>query len=511
MAGATPLMDPQSVFNLLAEPLRVTLSGKFFTAVVARLRTHSKTWLSSGGQENPRYIGTKFNLLGRAHLPVTVLAYLQHQLCARSPAPSLPYCPAGVKASESSSQRANTQFSSTEKSSVLSLVPSTAGEQSPIVSLHSFASCESFQLSEETLGSSTDDNNPNSLKNHLLSDFSDCTSAIGAPGCSGAMGGIGKREENSLGDRDHYLNSPLEDLSTCGDFLEGYATDSAEGIVRMEDYCLPHEAHSNNSEWCTEVSFGEPGKCVSREVGTGCCAEDKDDILMCDDVLSELMSTWREEDGHTVGQKRNSLQFYEDSESLPDSESFLKEFQCDFDQSPSFLTTSTNVAVPLLQSSSTPDSAEISPTFNKAHPAQHSSLGSCSKKLTCDNAPLSLQQTPLDTVAQYTPELFTSSLSTDSTSSTSCSADEYTSVRNLSSSSAGGATMSPELFSSPRPIMSLEADKRSTPVAGRDIKQPPKRRLLHPLHSFLQQAHTQTPPSSANDSLSHCFSPELFP
>jgi hypothetical protein len=490
----------------MAEPLRVVLSGKCFTALLAKSRTRSKKWSRDVGthQYSPRYIGTMFSLLGRMPFPVTVLSHLQHQLLTKSPAPSLSCYPAAVKEDESS-QGINTQFSLTERSSILSPVTSTAIEQSPLVSLRSFSSLESVKLSQVVLESSACDGNlyPNSQLDLpvLLSDsneLNDDFSEIAAAGFTDGVGAIGKTEEK-WGKSFRGQNTPLKLLSGISKRLATGFTDSFEDIGKLEDCCLPHEAHSSSSCW--EVGFGAyfSGK------DTACCMEGED-ILMCDDVLSELMSTWRDE-GHSIQQKRNSPQIYEDSETLPDSESFLEEFQCDFDHSPNFLTT--KVALPTFESSSAPDTADISPTYKITHSAQYSSLFNSSEKAT-SGVPLPLQQTPLDTVVQYTPELFTSSASRPSHRASTNTSN----TASVAISPAGGA-MSPELFSSPRPIVPLavgklssEASRRCTPAAGGNFKQPPKRRLLHPP---VQQACTYTPLSSVNDSLSQCFSPELFP
>ena len=490
----------------MAEPLRIVLSGKCFTALLAKSRTRSKNWSRDVGtrQYSPRYIGTMFSLLGHMPFPVSVLSHLQHQLLTKSPAPSLSCHPAGAEEDESS-QGINTRFSITDRSSILSPVTSTAIEQSPLVSVRSFSSLGSFKLSQVALESSACDGKlyPNSQldlsvllsdSNELSDDFSETAPA----GFTGGVGEIGKTEEK-WGKSVSGQNTPLKLLSSYGGLSKRLATgftDSFEEIGKSEDCCLPHEAQSSSSCWKVGLGASFSGK------GTACCMEDED-VLLCDDVLSELMSTWRDE-GHSIQQKKNSPQIYEDSETLPDSESFLEEFQCDFDHSPNFLTT--KVALPTFESSSVPDTADISPTYGRTHSARYSSLFNSSEKATSDVASL-LQRTPL---VQYTPELFTSSASRPSHRAS-------TNTSNTATSPAGGV-MSPELFSSPRPIVPLavgklssEASTRCTPAAGGDLKQPPKRRLLHPLHTSVQQACTCTPLSSVNDSPSQCFSPELFP
>ena len=504
-------MGPQTIFNLLAEPLRLVLSGRCFTATLSQSRTQSKNWFKGGKShhENPRYIGTKFNLL-KPHC-VTVLSLLQNQLW-----PVLSSHLTGVKVT-GSTQRNSSQPSSTDSSSILSPVTSTAIEQSPCVLLHSFLSLESFKNSGKALGTSSSDSNvnpdPPPKPPTILPDSSElqnCSPSVITTCLSGSVAGSDNTYERDFYDRRH--NSPLKLLSEC----ESSSKTSASGLADSVDGtdCYFHLFHDSSYGWTeggaagvsTGSSCGEQVECVD------------DDIVMCEDILSELMSTWREEK-HTTQQRRwrDSQHLYEDSETLPNSESFLEELQCDFDQSPNILTS--KVTVSLFQSSSPPPppTDAVSPPHQTAtaHSVQNSSLLDSHSNKPSRITSLSLQQTPLDRVLQYTPELFSGSISSLSHTSSTATTGHGT-VK-----SGGYDNISPELFSSPRPsippaILKLSSgdSKRCTPVAAGDHRLAPKRRLLHPLQ--LERSIPTSPqtcphtPLSNSSLLAQTFSPELF-
>lgn len=509
-------MGPQTIFNLLAEPLRLVLSGRCFTATLSQSRTQSKIWFKGGKShhENPRYIGTKFNLLGP--LRVTVLSLLQNQLWPVSSSHLN-----GVKVT-GSTQRNSSQPSLTDSSSILSPVTSTAIEQSPCVLLHSFLSLESFKNSGKALGTPSSDSNVNPdppPKPPTIfpdsSELQNCSPSVITTCLSGSVAGSDDAyDERDFDNRRH--NSPLKLLSEHESFSKTLASGLADSVDGTD--CCFHLFHDSSYGWTeggggagvsTGSFSGEQVECVD------------DDVVMCEDILSELMSTWREEK-HTPQQRRwrDSQHSYKDSETLPDSESFLEELQCDFDQSPNILTS--KVAVSLLQPSSPPPpppTDAVSPPHQTttAHSVQNSSLldSHSNKPSGFRITSLSLQQTPLDRVLQYTPELFSGSISSLSHTSSTATTGHGT-VK-----SGGYDNISPELFSSPRPsippaILKLSSGdgKRCTPVAAGDRRLAPKRRLLHPLQ--LERSVPTSPqtcphtPLSNSSLLAQTFSPELF-
>ena len=197
---------------------------------------------------------------------------------------------------------------------------------------------------------------------------------------------------------------------------------------------------------------------------------------------------------------------YDDT--LPDSESFLEEFQCNFEQS-TVLTTSNTSTPPHTQNLS--QLVEHS-TTNRFHrwPSRFPLRSSHTESISRSISPHSLQCTPPDLsvhvcAPHFTPELFSES------------------VARFSSES-----LSPELFSSPSSDTSsvrlchsaavnvVENTYMYTPAVGKRVGSAPKKRLLegraiqsHYVQPSYKNTHT---PLSQNDAVSvDCFTPELFP
>ena len=277
---------------------------------------------------------------------------------------------------------------------------------------------------------------------------------------------------------------------------EGDVADSENGVVEADtNLCLSE----------TTQADGECAMCASCEGVSGVCVE------VCGDILSQLMATWRGEEC-SLQSKSKPLQFeatqltYE--ETLPDSESFLEEFQCDFSQSLENLTAPPATSPAPYTGTTKPLSSQMKPLPRCVSLSQHSSGKDASLQEP------SLQPSPRE--LQYTPDLFTYS-----NSGFSCS----TSNGSSSSGSCCRTSISPELFSSPRHNSSSTercispSRKRCTPVIVGSLRAAPKRRLLHPLlqsslhtpslDSLLAPSpHSPLPETNG----SHCcFSPELFP
>ena len=278
---------------------------------------------------------------------------------------------------------------------------------------------------------------------------------------------------------------------------EGDVADSENDVVEADtNLCLSET---------TQADCDECAMCASCEGVSGVCVE------VCGDILSQLMATWRGEECSPQS-KSKPLQFeatqltYE--ETLPDSESFLEELQCDFSQSLENLTAPPATSPAPYTGTTKPLSSQMKPLPRCVFLSQHSSGKDASLQEP------SLQPSPRE--LQYTPDLFTYS-----NSGFSCS----TSNGSSSSGSCCRTSISPELFSSPRHSSSSTercistSRKRWTPVIVGSLRAAPKRRLLHPLlqcslHTpSLDSLHTPSPHSPLTETNgSHCcFSPELFP
>ena len=466
-------LDPQTVFSFLADPLRNVLTGKFFTALLSKPRSLSTDAAIRRG--NFRITATHFSLLGPLHF--TVLDILQQQFSMGRPWQSSPsYSSAGVKVPEltpidTSVKCSGLGLTCTETSgSVLSFA--TQGREGDTVhlSLHTF--CPSLSSQNSTSRSGGCNTSP--------------TNVAPAP--------------SEL--RHYYPTLSPAALAGC---VSGVV--SAEGKV-----CLSKtDGEVENGDcWC--------GDSVSGESGEG--------VTVCGDILNELMATWSGEElqNESKPQQYEEIEFtYTDF--LPDSESFLQEFQCAFDQSAEGLTAAvvpsydlSSPSLLLLSTEATRSRLLGRKSLSRSLVLEKSSVSTAS----CEGTLSALQSTP--SLLQYTPELFTHSF-VDISHSGSESSDKLLSSTNDNSGSVSvrseGTVMSPELFSSPKScntstavLASLSSSgERQTPVIGGHFRSTPKRKLLHPLRSSLQTPTVFCTPLSqvSDDSSTSCFSPELFP
>lgn len=478
MPDHVPMMSPLALFRVLAEPLHAVLSGRCFTAALTKTSRQvvpvqpRRGWCSIGRScdINCRYIATKFKILGDHS---TVMSLLREQLATNNPReseclncdPEVRRLAEALTVSERSSE-----LSSFCGSSLLSSVSSAGSRQSRCVILESASgetvSCGSKELISDVLHSSP-------LPETAVTS---CVQSHNATSRSAFFSSVLKSSHSSL---------PVNSTSTAT------------------------EPIGNTEEIMTE--------CVS----------------LCDGVIDELLSTWREEyvvnsphntcDGisaslhtHNISSKEID---YDDT--LPNSESFLEEFQCDFEE-PSVLVAST--ITPSVQTASLEETVGLSKT--KKLCCRHSQ--SLLKETVSQHiSPLCLQLTPSNQSARVphiTPELFSGSFARfPSSNSKSVVADEK---------------LSPELFGSPSSVTSSVPSKLSsaavdvvedvgTPSMGRHCRAVPKRRLLNPTQSeVLTAMHAcngsiepsyvyKCTPLSHNSGITssntHCFSPELFP
>lgn len=254
-------------------------------------------------------------------------------------------------------------------------------------------------------------------------------------------------------------------------------------------HVLPLSNQSKSEPSCSDCESGTSGLPV--------------DPVMCDELVDELISVWESfssqptsscdgilstsDSGTVLPGSTDASNTY--NETLPDSESFLAEFQCDFELSLRHSESTSPSSSPLRECSNT-----------LSTPAPHCSMASSD----C------LQLTPADLrVPDHSPELFTGS------------------HKKLCASSAADENLSPELFSSPSaaspaPVLGVSSVKPSvnvcTPAMGRRVRVNPRRNILSgptsqssgtPALSGLvtHSARSGDPFVSRNNS---CFSPELF-
>lgn len=425
-----PVLSPSTLCRIVTEPLQEVLRGRCFTASLTKSTRQVET-AQTVGNTNCRYIATKFKLLGDEFGGLTVKSLLYEQLC-----------PKYREHTNIDTRNGDVSGPSItcDSSSVLSSLSDTSTRTQNVV----LEPASSVQTSSHIQG------HDNTAELQDSSPFQESTSTL-----------------YTL-PQDTLCTTTVLSLSLQSKCLSTCINDDAESIGRMDEECIP----------------------------------------LCDDVLDELMSTWREGcepqcmntllpssynscDPIPVSVRASNEISYD--ETLPDSESFLEEFQCDFEQ-PSVVGTNT---------SSTPGLSVIG--YKNLHTKFPPSL----KKSHCIEAhPQHIcQLTPSGlsgSVSHFTPELF----------SGSCHA-----------SSGRGALSdignpSPELFSTPSseiassPVIGV-CEGTCTPVMGLHLKTVPKRRLLAPIHSVMTTptGHVQqsTPLSCGSGIVPHCYTPELFP
>lgn len=448
-----PVLSPSVLCRVLTEPLQDVLRGRCFTASLTKSTRHIEPprTLNSVSLCCSRYIATKFKLLGDEFGSFTVKSLLCEQLCRE-------HMNFDIKNGEVPShiERLIEPSMHCDSSSVLSSLSDTCTR-----SQHVFLEPSSgLQTSSRILGHGNtgelQDSPPfqESPTLYTLPQHTLCTTTV--------------------------LSSSLQSqcLSTC-------INDDEESIGRVDEEC----------------------------------------ISLCDNVLDELMSTWREGCEQkcvntslhctykscdpislSVRVSTNDISY---DETFPDSESFLEEFQCGFEENPVVATNTS--CTPGLQPPPIGQSVlgyknvdrNFPPSLKKSH-----CLGAHPRYI-CQLTPSDLSEC----VSQFTPELF---------SGGSCPA---TSGR--MGFSDGGST-SPELFGTPS---SEGASKSSsqvvsvceatcTPGIGLHLKTVPKRRLITPIHSVIttptgpvQSSHKSTPVtiSCGSGIAPRCHSPELFP
>lgn len=440
-----PVLSPSALCRVLSEPLQEVLRGRCFTVgslTKSTRQVEPAQTLNSVGHcynTNCRYIATKFKLLGDGFRGLTVKSLLYEQLCPKyRDHPDFDTRNGDVPCS-SHIERSSGPSMHCDSSSVLSSLSNTSTRTQHVV----LEPASGVQTSSKILG------------------------------C------------DSTGD--------LQDSSP---FQE---TDSTLYTLPQDSLCTT-----------TVLSSSLQSKCLSTYNSDDAEWVDEECVSLCDDVLDELMSTWREGcEPHCVNtllpssykscdpipvSVRGSNEISYD-ETLPDSESFLEEFQCDFEQ-PSVVANDTSSTPALCQSVVGYKNAhsKFPPSLKKSH-----CIGTRPQHI-CQLTPSGLS----GSVSHFTPELF----------SGSCSA-----------SSGGvplsdGENSSPELFGTPSSEIASSpevgvCESTCTPVMGLHLKTVPKRRIITPIHSaptgHVESSHKSTPLGCDSGIAPHCYTPELFP
>lgn len=478
---ALPMLSPHMLFRLLAEPLRTLLCGQFFTAVLAQSPTAPVAHpLQQGGcyhniqrvNPNHKYMATKFNLL-RERPRCTVYSILCNELSETNNSEDL-LLPDLVsdKTKHYQSEEGNKISMSCTSSSIFSCVSSPGSQQSRKITFES-------HTQSVVDGSKTNLSYDGCPGHNQASSYSFCAKALKNSCTQNSCSRLSGSSVNSTKIDSFYSSTPNNMIT---------------GPVSLTAACK-----CIGDEWCDGWT-------------------DEDHMSLCEDILGELMSTWEES---RLQKKRNSLNGSSSSqaeseytETMPDSESFLDEFQCDFEPTP----TTSSVACTQQQGDSTPSSLS---TTHK----QHSRLSKHNSSLVTSR--LTQRKTMSDKhrpcleanvhSQQFTPELFSSTQESVMVPDTTCVSDSN--IPNLS----------PELFSSPlikvTPAMAVSTavlvsdelcSDGCTPAVGHHMKSIPKRKLLHPLQNSLDlhTSHEDKHKAIVNendvtDTIS--FSPELFP
>ena len=465
-----PMTSSLDLFNVLSEPLQMVLAGRCFTAILTKSPRQVQP-RQNWGSTDSRYIATEFNLLGRGIVRVTVMSLLSKQPVSVGHL--------GYNSEKNPLDESHNYFSVIQRSSELG------------------SSCSYSILSSASTSGTC----------HVHLEPCECD--VRSTSCA-----------NELSNGTAHLSSEMAPRSCekshdklCGSINESFVFSSSAhnyfsnpvGSTRMCNTCGP----------------------IKSTMDTG-----REEILVCDDREGELVSMWREgcatqfkitsrntnagcADQFSYGDiwcdsLHTHTTCYDDT--LPDSESFLEEFQCDFEQSsvhiPSDISTS-----PHMRNLS--QSVEHS-TTNKFHRwPSHLPLKSSPKEIISrSTSPHSLQCTPSKLsicTPHFTPELFSGSA--------------------VRSPLTGSENSSPELFSSPIADTSsvplklcssaavdvVENTCTCTPAVGKCVRSVPKKRLLKggpPLQALYVQSSnkdTRTPLSHGNgEGTANCFTPELF-
>ena len=487
------MTSPLGLCRLLLGPLQTVLNGRCFTANLAKSSGQVPRHCQRAGGSRDivcRYIATRFKVLGDHVGRLTVVFILHNQLWGR-PGENLYINPEKKLPEES-----HAQLGICEKQ-----------VQSESVGFHSVSSVLS------SFGSTTAQQSQ-----HVFLESASGTQAISSVR-------IASQSESVMSSTSsRSLPCPKPTTSAC---VYSHSQSSASENSLSRDTYSPRL--------------------------TGTWDDEDDDVteraFLRDDIVDELMSTWGDqfdsEPTKTVQRCHSTLHSSPASslstassstvcaydETLPDSESFLEEFQCEFEQST------------LQNSRSSSSSFTFTPTASSMIPTPHQSklLNSRAKKSRCPSAcahslpkrhsisapprsrlvtPLSLQLTPAGVdKPQISPELFSRSFT----------------FSGGTESAITNENISPELFGSPTPegppvvpnrqlpIHASAADTMHayTPAMGRHFRSIPKRIILKstqsnsdtPTHSGLVvHSCRNTPLSERNDRIdnSSCFSPELF-
>ena len=476
---ALPMLSSHTLFHILAEPLRTVLRGQFFTAVlvlsspqVAACPQKQNDYYDHDMQRmsiNRKYIASKFNFVGERPIP-TVYSILCNDLSEMNYSQDLALLPDLVNDKTKHCQRKEEGLSS-EESSIFSCVSSSGSQQSRKITFESYT---------QSVVDSSSTNLSNDVCYRHPSSYSFCH----------------KASENGCTPNSHFKLSGSSVKST--QIVSPYTVFNS--MIPATPACV----------------------CIEDEWSDGWTEEGH--VSLCQDILEELMSTWEEGE---LQKKRSSLNVSSSSfqidpeftETLPDSESFFDEFQCDFE--PTHTTTST-----LQREDPTPSSLSTTHTQHNSRLSKHNS--SLVKSRLSHRPKTSVKHclSPLCLEInvhsqQFTPELFSSM---------------QESIVVPDTNHVGECNLSPELFSSPllvkaTPPMpaSVSTDllvktevsdvlcgDKCTPLVGQHTKSLPKRRLLHPLHNSLdihtscEHEHKKTLINEDNvtDTI---FSPELFP
>ena len=444
-------MSSLTLYHFLVDPLRAVLCGESFTALLTQ-SSRPGTQASNHNTDdrvqsnNCRYIATRFKLLDDPNVRLTVYSLLHHRLLGtRSSGQGTGNCETEPGVCEEGSTTVCTG------SSLLSCVGSPGTQQqSRHIVLESYHS------------------NAQSFTTRLAGD-----------------GGPPRDSEESK-------------HSSCPSTFKSSFVQSLTSTPNS--FTTSSVDHSIDSVPATFSGSLEP----SKSAGSGDCTEDS--VSLCEDVLDELLSTWKEDQvchrsSNSPRDLCSKLPPGDYTETLPDSESFLDEFQCSFEPTPTNIRSNTQPGLKTRP-------AESSVTTSKRLSSSQSLLRSkphCTATLEPHTEPTCLHLTPLPELglssSQFTPELFPSSnLSTTSASFNVSEANE---------------NLSPELFSSPEcSAAAFRSGSRDGPTPT-IIKTVPKRRLIHPLqnsqtvHTSYENTHTPFRENSTKDTTS--YSPELFP
>lgn len=220
-----------------------------------------------------------------------------------------------------------------------------------------------------------------------------------------------------------------------------------------------------------------------------------DPVMLCDELVDELISVWEAFSSQPMSSCDGILSTFDEvavlptsanasniyNETLPDSESFLAEFQCDFEPSPLHSESTNPSSLPLRDCSNTLSTPTCTP---------HCSIASDVH------------------VPDHSPELFTGS------------------HKKLCASSTTNENLSPELFSSPSvaspvPVLDRLSVNVCTPAMGRVFRVNPRRNILRSPTSQTTRASAvsglvthsacrRDDPITGRNNDNSCFSPELF-